>query len=182
MNETQKIRILISDNLVVLNHEGRDISPVGKNSRAIMFFISISDGYVVNRKMLQDTLWSDRGPEQQSSSLRQALAEIRRSLGSCHDVLFSDRRYAGFSSELVEVQFPSKVSSLERLVENLDIRDEAFKSKVSEIKSSLLENLLNAAEGKSRLIAHCENAGQVGTLHTHEHMLPYIVGKIVREQ
>lgn len=65
----------------VFDEQGRDVTPRGRKSRAILAYLSAHAGTRVPRERVMDLLWGDRGQAQARDSLRQALAEIRRSAG-----------------------------------------------------------------------------------------------------
>src|SRR6185312_7188890 len=61
---------------------GHDVPAPGRKVRALMACLALSPGKSWAREKLMALLWSDRGDEQARASLRQALAELRRSLGA----------------------------------------------------------------------------------------------------
>ena len=83
----------------------------------------------MTRAKAQDKLWSERAPEQGSASLRQTLAEIRKSLGEYRGALLAGPGWVGLDPEcvLVDVELPEGAAphSVE-FAEDLDIRDPEF--------------------------------------------------------
>lgn len=70
---------------------GQDVTPRAMKARAVLALLALAPAHRRTRSWLQDKLWSDRSAKQGSDSLRQALLEIRRSLGGSASILISDR-------------------------------------------------------------------------------------------
>ncbi len=85
----------------VFDDLSRDVTPRGIKERGLLALILLSPGQRRTRIWLQDKLWSDRCPAQGSGSLRQALSNIRKSLGTLAPRLHSDR-----SSIWIDPPFP----------------------------------------------------------------------------
>ncbi|MFZ1513620.1 MAG: hypothetical protein WAT35_18460, partial [Tabrizicola sp.] len=79
---------------------------------------------------LEARLWSDRGQEQASGSLRQALTELRKALGPLADRLASDRdcvALAGFGTDLADTTAARRALAQGReFLEGIDIPDPGF--------------------------------------------------------
>src|SRR5215510_10986248 len=56
-------------------------APVGRKVRALLACLALSPGLIWPREKLMALLWSDRAEEQARASLRQALTELRHTLG-----------------------------------------------------------------------------------------------------
>ena len=83
------------------------------------------------RRWLEARLWSDRGAEQASGSLRQALMEIRKALGDGSQLLETDRdtvRLSGVTTDLERdpQAAAQKLQSGREFLEGIDIIDQAF--------------------------------------------------------
>lgn len=87
------------------------LTPRLGKSRALLAILALSRGYRKGRFALQDLLWSDRGHEQGSASLRQALADIRKSLGAYRECIFSTNGMVGLLENRIEID----IEHLERL-------------------------------------------------------------------
>ncbi len=98
------------------------------------------------RRWLEARLWSDRGPEQASGSLRQALMEIRKALGDEAYRLETDRgtvRLTGVRTDLDQDR-DSAIRALQsgrEFLEGIDITDQAFEDWLREERLRV-ENLL----------------------------------------
>jgi DNA-binding SARP family transcriptional activator/Flp pilus assembly protein TadD len=59
---------------------GQNYTPTGRKSRAVLAHLLLVPGQQASRDRLAGLLWSDRGEEQAKTSLRQALADVRRTM------------------------------------------------------------------------------------------------------
>lgn len=115
----------------VRDDQGRDCTPRGAKARAILAMLCQTPDRRRARRWLEARLWSDRGAEQASGSLRQALMEIRKALQGEADRLETDRdtvRLTGFMTDL-EQDREAAVRSLQsgrEFLEGIDIIDQAF--------------------------------------------------------
>jgi DNA-binding SARP family transcriptional activator len=91
--------IRLVGSLQVLDKAGRDCTPRGAKSRALLALLCQTPDRRRARRWLESRLWSDRGAEQASGSLRQALMELRKSLGDAADSVQADRDFV----QLVDV-------------------------------------------------------------------------------
>src|SRR5262245_38228587 len=74
-------------NFTIAGGDGRELTPTGKKLRALIACLALPPGAVWPRDKLIALLWADRGDDQARASLRQALAELRRILGSAVPLL-----------------------------------------------------------------------------------------------
>ena len=115
----------------VRDAQGRDCTPRGAKARAILAMLCQTPDRRRARRWLEARPWSDRGAEQASGSLRQALMEIRKSLGVDADCLEADRdtvRLSGVTTDL-EQNHTAAVAALQsdrEFLEGIDIIDQAF--------------------------------------------------------
>lgn len=110
---------------------GRDCTPRGAMARALLAMLCQTPDRRRARRWLEARLWSDRGPEQASGSLRQALMEIRKALGAEADRLEAERasvRLSGVVTDLEQdrVEAASALQSGREFLEGIDIIDQAF--------------------------------------------------------
>jgi TolB-like protein/DNA-binding SARP family transcriptional activator/Flp pilus assembly protein TadD len=114
-----------------------DLTPLRKKLRALVALLALAPPAGWSREQLMSLLWDGREEEQARGSLRQALAELRRTLGDT--VLRTDRELAAFDSAVVSVdaaEFASlaATSDLERaaslyfgeLLEGVSLPDGGF--------------------------------------------------------
>lgn len=115
----------------VRDDAGRDCTPRGAKARAILAMLCQTPDRRRARRWLEGKLWSDRGAEQASGSLRQALMEIRKALGAESKRLETDRdmvRLTGVTTDL-ERDRDSAARALRsgrEFLEGIDIIDQAF--------------------------------------------------------
>jgi TolB-like protein/DNA-binding SARP family transcriptional activator len=117
---------------------GREIASLGKKVSALMAILAMPPGRSWPREKLMALLWSDRGEEQARASLRQALAELRRSLGepsplrTDHDAASLDPAMVGVDiiafEELAKAERLEQAAALYRgpLLDGHGVRDDAF--------------------------------------------------------
>jgi tetratricopeptide (TPR) repeat protein len=122
--------------------DGQHLTPRAQKSRAILAMLALAPRGSRSRVWLRDKLWSDRAEDQASASLRQALLDIRRSLGPLADlVLVADNHtvslnLARVSVDALEVladRIPlplgretDEEAATEHFLEGLDVRDPEF--------------------------------------------------------
>lgn len=84
---------------------GKAVAALGRKTRALLACLALSPGKPWRREALTALLWSDRGDDQARASLRQALAELRRSLGE-PSPLRTDNGTVSLDPALVSVDAP----------------------------------------------------------------------------
>ena len=111
----------------VRDEAGQDRTPRGAKARALLALLARTPGHRRPRRWLEARLWSDRGQEQASGSLRQALTEVRKALGPLAERLTSDRdgvALAGFGSDLADpVGARQALARGREFLEGIDVLD-----------------------------------------------------------
>ncbi|MFZ1481264.1 MAG: tetratricopeptide repeat protein [Paracoccaceae bacterium] len=115
----------------VLDDAGLDCTPRGAKTRAILAVLCQTPDRRRPRRWLESKLWSDRGPEQASGSLRQALMELRKALGPAADLVVADRDSVrlgevGTDLETDPAAAQEALLSGRDFLEGIDIVDPAF--------------------------------------------------------
>jgi hypothetical protein len=136
MRHEGKVIIRVIGPLRLIGRDGSDKTPRGRKACALLALLALAPNYQRARQWLQDKLWSDRGNQQGSDSLRQTLAEIRRALGPERDCLISDRCMIALDRNQVYVdETPSGAgvgneafADESILLEGLDVRDIEFEN------------------------------------------------------
>jgi hypothetical protein len=110
---------------------GADHTPRGAKARAIIALLCQTPDHSRPRRWLETRLWSDRGQEQASGSLRQALTELRKALGPVADHLTCDRDCVGlrdFTTDLDRDPEAARqaLGAGREFLEGIDIVDPAF--------------------------------------------------------
>lgn len=131
---TKRITIFLCGPLrVIRNADGTDLTPKSAKVRGLVVLLALTPGLRQGRAWIQDKLWSESGPEQGQASLRQALTELRKSLGPDRDVLETKDGWAGFRPDAVEIDLAPPAAShgvpgtlLPELASGLEITDPEF--------------------------------------------------------
>jgi tetratricopeptide (TPR) repeat protein len=125
----ERITIRLHGPFAIRAADGRDLTPTGAKAQAIVALIASTSQLRRPRRWLQDQLWSKRAPKQASGSLRQALLEIKRSLGTYAVVLSATRSAVQLDPVRVVVDEPTSGGGREtEFLQGLDARDPAFES------------------------------------------------------
>lgn len=108
---------------------GVPLTPRSQKAQAILAMLALARRGARSRVWLRDKLWSDRSEEQASASLRQALSEIRKSLGPAHDLVQADKTTVYLSQDQIQLDLNQPATgsiASEHLLEGMDIRDPEF--------------------------------------------------------
>jgi hypothetical protein len=133
----------------VQDEAGRDHTPRGSKARALLAMLCQTPGHRRPRRWLEARLWSDRGQEQASGSLRQALTELRKALGPLAGHLTSDRdcvSLAGVATDLARDPAASRQALAQgrEFLEGIDIVDAAFNAWLAEERQRVAAGLAEA--------------------------------------
>lgn len=134
--------------LVIRAADGSDLLPKGRKAQALLALLARAPSKSRPRSWLQDKLWSDRGPDQGSASLRQTLTEIRRAFGAARDCLLATRTTVALDVARIAVfDYPPETASTGDddpiLFEGLDVRDPEFDNWLRDQRSAFDEKRLN---------------------------------------
>jgi tetratricopeptide (TPR) repeat protein len=120
----------------VLSPEGDDLTPNSRKACAILAMLAVAPRGSRSRVWLRDKLWSDRGEDQASASLRQALLDIRKALGVYSAIaLTADNNTVTLDLGRVKVDALEMLdpdrrgpapSETEHFLEGIDVRDPEF--------------------------------------------------------
>ena len=139
----------------VLDGSGMDYTPRGSKARAMLAMLARTPDHCRPRRWLESRLWSDRGQEQASGSLRQALSELRKALGPLSDHLQSDRdcvRLVRFEADLDRDPEAARIALAggREFLEGIDIIDPAFGDWLTEERQRVVHGLDQAARSVGR--------------------------------
>jgi hypothetical protein len=109
----------------ITDRHGQDVTPKSKKAQALLALLAEGNPARRNRRWLEDKLWSDRGPEQARGSMRQALFEIRKSLGKDSNLVGSDRNAVWLDPDQFTTDLDQN-SGLHCFLEGFDISDPEF--------------------------------------------------------
>jgi len=159
----------------VVTGTGRELRIASRKALALLTCLALRPGAAQARDFLAGLLWEDSDAELARSSLRQALAALRRALpAECSDALCSDASAVWLDADRAD----SDVARLQALLrdaspgavieaagrcagelfEGLDPRSSAFERWMDEQRRSFRRQLLDALE---RAAAQCEAAGDL---------------------
>jgi DNA-binding SARP family transcriptional activator len=129
VDHTLQIRLM--GNLSVLDASGVDRTPGGQKARGLIGLLAMTPDRRRPRRWIEQKLWSDRSPEQASSSLRQVLMEVRSALGPAAAALQADRQTVALSPLQTDVEgnpdaVRQALASGFDLMQNVHVRDPAF--------------------------------------------------------
>jgi hypothetical protein len=103
VSQTEKLKLHLHGRFRLEDADGADFAPKSAKSQALIALLVTSETGGRGRLWLQKRLWPGKEAEKASTSLRQALSEIRRALGGHRDVLTADRRSVTFDMEEVDL-------------------------------------------------------------------------------
>lgn len=166
---------------------GEDLTPRGAKARGLLAIVALTDDKSRPRRFLEEKLWSGRGAEQASQSLRQALTEIRRALGDYKDHFLVDRITVGFDPATISVDFDTVTPGTEEepheLLEGLKIRDDAFNAWLAEMRE-LLARRRSAHQARNRglVLRLRPSADDGGAANLLSEVLSQQIGQNIAEQ
>jgi tetratricopeptide (TPR) repeat protein len=147
-------RLFLFGPFTVLSPEGVDLTPKSRKSCAILAMLAVAPRGSRSRLWLRDKLWSDRGEEQASASLRQALLDIRQALGPAASAAVSaDKNTVSLDLAAVEVDAlmlldpalgQSALPETEHFLEGIDVRDPEFEEWLTLERQSWLARIEQA--------------------------------------
>lgn len=103
MVQKAKVRLFLYGRFRMETAAGDDRAPKSAKSQTLMALLATSDTGGRGRLWLQKRLWPKKEADKASTSLRQALSEIRRCLGDDRDLLDADRRSVNFDLARIDV-------------------------------------------------------------------------------
>jgi len=121
--------------------DGSDYTPKSVKARAILAMLALSPRGSRSRVWLRHKLWSDKSEEQAGASLRQALLDIRRSLGAISErIVHSDKNTVTLNLDMILTDLEQWIARArdaddlsqgefsidENFLEGLSVRDPEF--------------------------------------------------------
>ena len=111
----QILDIFLFGPLTVQGPDGAALTPKNQKSKAVLAMLALAPRGSRSRVWLRDKLWSDRREDQAAASLRQALLDIRKSLGTEHkDVLHAEKYSVTLDLSRVHVDVIDLVEKMEQ--------------------------------------------------------------------
>ena len=175
----------------LLDDQGAARTPQGAKARALIAALALSPDRRRPRRWLEALLWSDRGPEQASGSLRQALMEVRSALGPAQGAVLADREAVGLRDLRTDVADDPEAARRDleagrELLEGITVRDPAFLRWLAEQREklrgrpSLPEILSDTARSAMPMLIRRDDAG-TGAARFAATALAEGIGKLVSD-
>ena len=150
----------------VTTSDGEDLTPLGGRPRALLAVVALSPRKVSSRRWLESLFWGDRGAEQASGSLRQALSTIRRSLGDHADALLADRLEVALEPGRILVDLEhdrdqafAALASGVQLLEGLDVPTDPFEEWLRNTRKFWEEKAAAGASAPGRSVQNLDPVG-----------------------
>jgi TolB-like protein/Tfp pilus assembly protein PilF/DNA-binding winged helix-turn-helix (wHTH) protein len=160
---------------------GRPFALKSRKARALLAILSTQRGLRMSRAKIASLLWSDRAEPQARGSLRQALADLRRSLGSAGaDVVHSTAEMVELNGARVEsdvAHFETLLAKRDRadleqaatlyrgpFLDGFDLREDAFDEWRMQETSRLEAQMIT---GLTLLVSLCETDGDLEAALAH---------------
>lgn len=129
-----ELHFTLKGTFAVKNKDGICVRPAGVKSRALLAMLVLAKDMSRPRAFFRKTLWSDRAPEQAAGSLRQTISEIKKAMIECNGAFGANRNSLWLDPSKVacdlldeDLHSAAAVLQTELILEDLDIRDNAFK-------------------------------------------------------
>ncbi|MEO0342030.1 MAG: hypothetical protein AAF198_01195 [Pseudomonadota bacterium] len=126
--------------LTVEDFKGFSRTPKGQKTCAVLALLATGPDMVRPRRWIESKLWSDRAPEQAHASLRQALAELKKTLGEYADCVTADRKTIALDQTKVAILMPKttaeSASADQYFLSGIDVKDTAFLTWLEEMRTS----------------------------------------------
>lgn len=171
--------------------DGDNLTPRGAKAQGLLALLASGSNMRRSRTWLQDKLWSDRGQQQASASLRQSIAEIKKCFGKYAHIMNADRRSVSLNMEKVTLSNPISVGNMPlEFLEGIDIRDAEFEDWLRLARSkdgakftsnNISDGLSSVAKPKPRGIILKAHNNFPSSLHVLENQFIDSVTKSLRE-
>lgn len=140
------MRIRLLGVFEIRDANGRDCTPRGAKARALIAMLCQTPDHRRTRRWLEARLWSDRGPEQASGSMRQVLMELRRAFGDQADLIEADRDLVILHGTETDLDgetdaVRAALQSGREFLEGIDIVDPAFEDWLRDEKFRIEQQL-----------------------------------------
>ncbi len=120
---------------------GNELTPRSQKARGALALLGTAPDLRLSRARLQDLLWSERGKQQGSDSLRQMLRELRCQMGDERDILLTGVGWVGLDPDRLRIDltpvYDAGGTPLE-FAADIDIPDPEFESWLRDMRLRLL--------------------------------------------
>jgi tetratricopeptide (TPR) repeat protein len=133
LTPTEKPLLQLSGAFRFIDPTNANLAPKSRRGQAIIAMLAVAPGGRRSRIWLRERLWSTRSDEQAAPSLRQALSDIRRQLGTRWSaILGSDRHDIWLETGQLNIRYDNKAEFLE----GFDVGDVGFTNWLREFRST----------------------------------------------
>lgn len=152
--EQKLLTATLSGPFDITGPNGASLLPKSLKARGILGYLCFNHGKPIPRSTLIDLFWADRENAQGQASLRQAMVNIRRSLGDdAGEALRNTRSMIILRSDLVAFDLWSEDGTLDpslsaRLLDGLDPVSPVFDDWLEDTRREILAAQLRAAQAK----------------------------------
>ncbi|MBL3701870.1 AAA family ATPase [Sulfitobacter sp. BDSS02] len=132
-----------------------------RRAELLVALLALSPGLVHSRERLSTLFWPGRDEEQARTSLRQAVYQIRRSLGADKGILQTDIRFVGLDPEGFDSDVAQLLAPVETEIETIwrgdflaghDPREEALEAWLTEERARLRSLALEKAQARAQAL------------------------------
>ncbi|MFN7023018.1 MAG: tetratricopeptide repeat protein [Pseudorhizobium sp.] len=144
-------RLYLLGSFALTDPAGTSLAPKSQKAQALLAMLALSRRGSRSRVWLRDKLWSNRSEEQASASLRQALLEIHKSLGSGRELVQADKLTVWLDLDRVKLdinQATAPESNYDQLLEGIDVRDPEFEEWLTLERQNWQTRLQTDPEGR----------------------------------
>ncbi len=144
--------------------QGVDLTPRPAKVRGLLALLGAAPRMRLSRIMVQETLWSDRMPEQAAGSLRRALSDLREALGEEREALIGGTGWIGLDPARVRVAAPGEDGPQDGFAADLYLGDPAFRAwlRARRARAGIATAPPDAAEGDAPLVLVLQAPGEGG--------------------
>src|SRR5918999_2090265 len=156
-NQRVEFELRLVGRVRLVRHDGVEVTPKGRKAQGLLTLLGVAPDLRRPRAFLQDKLWSDRGSEQGSASLRQELLGLRRALGDCSDCLVTEGAWVGLDPTRVRVHLDPEPGDWEltgtppEFAAGLEINDIEFEEWIRDQRAAVAERLAQQARPSAPL-------------------------------
>ncbi|MEE4238562.1 MAG: BTAD domain-containing putative transcriptional regulator [Anderseniella sp.] len=160
------VTIQVLGGFEVKGPDGSVVDISGIKPKALIAILALSPGMSESREKLATLLWSDRADEQARGSLRQAMASLKRDLGSVGDILDVERDRISLNRHCVSIdairfqELTTVGKALEaldlyrgQLLQGLSVSDQSFEDWLSRERQQINELAIDVHETSIKELA-----------------------------
>lgn len=142
-DDDKRATIRLAGRFKIISCDSEDLTPRSSKGQGLLALLATEPEGERTRSWLQDRLWSDRGPEQGSRSLRQEILQIKKRFGPFAYIIGSGRKSVWL--DLKTVQIIDDLDDVRsEFLEGIDVRDDEFNLWLTSQRARREPNILSA--------------------------------------